>query len=115
MWRVQAGSARLMHLQIFALSKPPMRKPGSVQSRRKRSAEAILAIGVALLAALAGGAAGASALRPFTVVGDAIPVSLTGNAGDPTHGRAIVLDRRLGACLLCHTGPFPEERFQGTL
>jgi len=26
-----------------------------------------------------------------------------------------MLDRRLGACLLCHTGPFPEERFQGTL
>src|SRR5207237_582626 len=27
----------------------------------------------------------------------------------------IVVDRRLGACLLCHTGPFAEERFQGTL
>jgi sulfur-oxidizing protein SoxX len=25
------------------------------------------------------------------------------------------LDRRLGACLLCHTGPFPEEKFQGDL
>jgi sulfur-oxidizing protein SoxX len=25
------------------------------------------------------------------------------------------LDRRLGACLLCHTGPFPEDKFQGTL
>jgi sulfur-oxidizing protein SoxX len=34
--------------------------------------------------------------------------------GIPTRG-AIVLDRRLGACLLCHTGPFPEEKFQGTL
>jgi len=49
------------------------------------------------------------------MVGDAIPASLTGTSGDPAHGRAIVLDRRLGACLLCHTGPFPEERFQGTL
>jgi L-cysteine S-thiosulfotransferase len=54
-------------------------------------------------------------LRPFAVVGDAIPSSLTGISGDPTRGRAIVLDRRLGACLLCHTGPFPEEKFQGTL
>jgi L-cysteine S-thiosulfotransferase len=54
-------------------------------------------------------------LRPFAVVGDAIPSSLTGIRGDPTRGRAIVLDRRLGACLLCHTGPFPEEKFQGTL
>jgi L-cysteine S-thiosulfotransferase len=30
-------------------------------------------------------------------------------------GRAVIVDRRLGACLLCHTGPFPEEKFQGTL
>jgi len=49
------------------------------------------------------------------VVGDSIPGSLTGPAGDPARGRAIVVDRRLGACLLCHTGPFAEERFQGTL
>jgi sulfur-oxidizing protein SoxX len=54
-------------------------------------------------------------LRPYVVVGDSIPVSLTGAAGDPARGRAIVLDRRLGACLLCHTGPFTEERFRGTL
>jgi L-cysteine S-thiosulfotransferase len=54
-------------------------------------------------------------LRAFAVVGDAIPSSLTGSSGDPTRGRAIVLDRRLGACLLCHTGPFPEEKFQGTI
>jgi len=54
-------------------------------------------------------------LRPSAVVGDAIPASLTGTGGDPARGRAIVLDRRLGACLLCHTGPFPEEKFQGTL
>ena len=40
---------------------------------------------------------------------------MTGAAGDPARGRAVVLDRRLGACLLCHTGPFPDERFQGTL
>ena len=54
-------------------------------------------------------------LRPYVVVGDSIPVSLTGAAADPARGRAIVLDRRLGACLLCHTGPFTEERFRGTL
>ena len=54
-------------------------------------------------------------LRPYVVVGDSIPASLTGAAGDPARGRAIVLDRRLGACLLCHTGPFTEERFRGTL
>jgi L-cysteine S-thiosulfotransferase len=36
-------------------------------------------------------------------------------AGDPVRGRAIVADRQVGLCLLCHTGPFPEERFQGDL
>ena len=54
-------------------------------------------------------------LRPFTIVGDSIPDSLTGAPGDSAKGRAIVANRQLGLCLLCHTGPFPEERFQGTL
>lgn len=54
-------------------------------------------------------------LRSYTVVGDAIPASLTGANGDPKKGRAIVANRQVGLCLLCHTGPFPEERFQGTL
>ena len=40
---------------------------------------------------------------------------LTTLAGDPLRGRAILLDRRLGMCLLCHSGPFPEERLQGNL
>ena len=30
-------------------------------------------------------------------------------------GRALVADRQVGLCLLCHSGPFPEERFQGNL
>jgi sulfur-oxidizing protein SoxX len=46
---------------------------------------------------------------------DGIPASLTGQAGDPARGRAIVANRQLGLCLLCHSGPFPEERFQGDL
>jgi len=47
--------------------------------------------------------------------GDSIPVSLTGARGDPARGRAIVANRQVGLCLLCHSGPFPEERFQGNL
>jgi sulfur-oxidizing protein SoxX len=35
--------------------------------------------------------------------------------GDPARGRAIVTNRQVGLCLLCHSGPFPEERFQGDL
>jgi sulfur-oxidizing protein SoxX len=36
-------------------------------------------------------------------------------AGDPVRGRAIVANRQVGLCLLCHSGPIPEERFQGDL
>jgi len=35
--------------------------------------------------------------------------------GDAQRGRAIVADRQVGLCLLCHSGPIPEERFQGNL
>lgn len=67
--------------------------------------------------ALASGAADASAdeLRPYTVVDHAIPASLTGAPGDATRGQAIVVNRQVGLCLLCHSGPFPGERFQGDL
>jgi L-cysteine S-thiosulfotransferase len=51
----------------------------------------------------------------YEVVGDAIPASLTGTAGDPAKGRSIVANRQVGLCLLCHTGPLSEERFQGNL
>ena len=54
-------------------------------------------------------------LLPYEIVGDAIPASLTGSTGDAPRGRAIVVDRQKGLCLLCHSGPFPEERFQGNL
>jgi sulfur-oxidizing protein SoxX len=90
-----------------------MRKPGFARSRRKRSADAVVAGLAALLTSTS--AVSQGELRPYAIVGEAIPASLTGTAGDPVRGRAIVLDRRLGACLLCHTGPFAEEKFQGTL
>jgi L-cysteine S-thiosulfotransferase len=60
-------------------------------------------------------ARGEDVLRPIMIVGDAVPQSLTGVPGDPERGRAIVANRQVGLCLLCHSGPFPEERFQGTL
>ncbi|WP_338768225.1 sulfur oxidation c-type cytochrome SoxX [Massilia sp. METH4] len=47
---------------------------------------------------------------------DGIPAPLPGTtAGDPQRGRAIVADRHVGLCLLCHTAPIPEGRFQGDL
>jgi L-cysteine S-thiosulfotransferase len=66
------------------------------------------------MAALAFGSARGQTLSGFTVVGDAIPASLTGTSGDATRGRALVVDRG-STCILCHSGPFPEQKFQGDL
>ena len=53
-------------------------------------------------------------LRSYVVAGDAIPKSLTGVKGDAARGGALVVDRT-STCILCHSGPFPETRFQGDL
>jgi L-cysteine S-thiosulfotransferase len=58
--------------------------------------------------------AGAQALQPYTVVGDAIPEPLTNVRGDAARGRALVVERS-STCILCHSGPFPEQKFQGDL
>jgi L-cysteine S-thiosulfotransferase len=58
--------------------------------------------------------AGAQALASYTVVGDGIPEPLTGVPGDATRGRALVLERT-STCILCHSGPFPETKFQDDL
>ena len=80
-----------------------------------RAAALLLTAALAVVASVPATTGDAASLRPYTVIGDAIPASLTGEPGEPARGRAIVADRRRGLCLLCHTGPFPEERFQGTL
>jgi sulfur-oxidizing protein SoxX len=67
-----------------------------------------------VLAGAIGVAAAQTLPQTYQVVGDAIPASLTGTRGDATRGRAIVVARQ-NTCLLCHSGPFPEERFQGNL
>ncbi len=46
---------------------------------------------------------------------DAMPDPLTAVRGDAVRGRAIVVDRQLGMCLLCHSGPFTQEPLQGDL
>jgi sulfur-oxidizing protein SoxX len=71
---------------------------------------------MAAAALLAGAsAAAAQGLRPYAVTGDAIPQSLTGAPGDAERGLKIVTNRSVGLCLLCHSGPYPGERFQGTM
>lgn len=84
-----------------------------LRSRVLAAVAGLAAAGAGVGLAHAQGAVGAVA-----VVGDAIPAPLTGaNAyvGDPARGRALVMNRQVGLCLLCHSGPFPEERFQGDL
>jgi sulfur-oxidizing protein SoxX len=43
------------------------------------------------------------------------PTLAQGLTGDAQRGRQIVADRQRGFCLLCHSGPLPEEKFQGDL
>jgi sulfur-oxidizing protein SoxX len=57
----------------------------------------------------------ADQLAQFTVVGNVIPGSLTGMPGRCGARPFDRAHRAVGLCLLCHSGPFPEERFQGNL
>lgn len=69
-----------------------------------------LAVALLTLPCLAGG----EELRPYTVTGDSIVESLTGLPGDAARGRKLIVERT-NTCILCHSGPFPEEKFQGDL
>src|SRR5688500_18594322 len=64
----------------------------------------------------AGGEVAAGLAAPVRIGADGIAEVLPGAlAGDAANGRAIVANRQVGLCLLCHAGPIPEERFQGNL
>jgi sulfur-oxidizing protein SoxX len=93
-----------------------MRNPGFRPSRLKSLASSAISTAAAWLAAalVLPATAEAQGLRPYVVAGDAIADSLTGTRGDAARGRALVLNRT-STCILCHGGPFPEERFQGDL
>jgi sulfur-oxidizing protein SoxX len=86
--------------------------PGSAPRRPRFSASAATAA-LALLAASA--APSRAELVSYKIAGDAIPASLTGGKGDAARGRMIVANHNTGLCLLCHSGPFPEDKFQGTM
>ena len=96
--------------------KRSVRKTGSRRSRWTSLARAILIAGAWLGAAWLAlpFPAGAQALRSYAIVGDAIPERLTTTPGDTARGRALVVERS-STCILCHSGPFPELRFQGDL
>jgi len=87
---------------------------GSGTSPPRFSVKARACIRALALSAIVAGPANAGLVH-YAIVGDAIPASLTGAKGDPVRGRAIVANRNVGLCLLCHSGPFPEDRFQGNI
>ena len=88
---------------------------GNRSARLDRSPhiQSIVAAVITISLALAGGAR-AEELAPYKITGDGIAESLTGSPGDAARGRALVLARTT-TCILCHSGPFPETRFQGDL
>jgi sulfur-oxidizing protein SoxX len=73
-----------------------------------------LMIAAAALLVLVTGS-GVAEIAPYRIVADGIPEPLGGAIGDAARGRALVADRQKGLCLLCHTGPIAEQRFQGDL
>ena len=81
----------------------------------RRPSTAAVALAAAVAVGAPGLAHGEAATGTYTVTGDAIPSPLIGARGDAARGRSIIVNRQVGLCLLCHSGPFPEERFQGTI
>lgn len=51
----------------------------------------------------------------YVTEGDAIAQPLNGRAGDAARGKALIADRQKSLCVLCHTGPFADPHFKGTL
>lgn len=64
---------------------------------------------------------GGGVIRPALVLialapmAHAMDAPLTGQAGDPVAGRAIVVEATKGLCILCHAGPWPDVPFMGDL
>ena len=69
--------------------------------------------GAVVFCAVAAFGARAGELVKYKVVVDAIPQSLTGEAGDPAKGRKTAINRKKGNCLACHVMPVPEQADHG--
>lgn len=74
---------------------------------------ALAAASVAIGAAAAD--AGSANLAAFRVVGDGIPEAIGGAAGNADRGRALMLGRESGNCVVCHALSDPGVRFSGNL
>lgn len=56
-----------------------------------------------------------AALPAYGAQAAAIDTPLTAVPGDAGRGRSLVANRSLSLCLLCHSGPLPEQSHQGNL
>jgi len=55
-------------------------------------------------------------LVKYKIVDDSsIPLSLTGQNGDPVNGRKVAINRKKGNCLACHVMPIPEQQYHGEI
>jgi sulfur-oxidizing protein SoxX len=61
------------------------------------------------------GLSGALVLPDVAQGRDAMPRPSDVQSGDADRGRSIVVNRNEGLCLLCHGGPFPDVKQQGTI
>jgi L-cysteine S-thiosulfotransferase len=84
-----------------------------------RLGAAMVGVVTLLVGPLVGGPAGAAegrdgvAPESVAVVGDAIPLSLTGRQADAARGRDVAFARDRGNCPVCHVMPAPDEKLHG--
>jgi len=102
-----------MRPPVRPLSRPPSR---TVSQARLAATSLALAWSAASAQPADPAATGqAAATASYAIVGDAIPEPLGESPGDVARGHAIVADRAVGLCLLCHSGPFPDPHLQGNI
>ena len=85
--------------------------PSLSPTRGEGSIGRVLATLIVLLTTQAHGVS----LSAYDIVEGGIPTALTHVPGDAAKGRAIVGNRQIGMCLLCHQAPISEDRFQGNI
>src|SRR5687767_2709498 len=85
------------------------KSPGYFSTWIQRLAATTLAAGFACAANAQGDPV------PYRVEKGEIRTPLTREPGDPIRGRAAVIGRDAGNCLLCHEVPAAGERFMGNL
>lgn len=71
--------------------------------------------GTAVTMMLAAGASAEMVVPASVMFADgSVEKSLSGQAGDPTEGRSVFINRKLGNCLACHmNSEIPEQSFHG--